>query len=162
MLRALDTLEASRAVRLAEVRALADRRSMEKAAGRRTPRPVDTAFLRGLSWPGDTASSRLGLIAAVANRHASFQRFPFPDKTLCDDTQAQQLADLRARLDACARSYLRDRGRMDHATHQALADTVDGVQHHVRPGYAPLNTYLLVWLRFAALLTYAAKTSLGH
>lgn len=159
MLRALDTLEASRAVRLAQVQALADRRSMEKAAGRRTPRPAHTAFLRGLSWPGDTAPSRLGLIAAVADRHASFQRFPFPDKTLYDDTGAQRLAALRARLDACARSYLRDCGRMDRATHQALADTVDGIQIHVRPGYTPLNTYLLVWLRFAALLTYAAEAA---
>ncbi|GAA1006941.1 hypothetical protein [Streptomyces sp. F-3] len=159
MLRALDTLEASREVRLAEVRALADRRSMEKAAGRRTPRPVDTAFLRGLSWPGDTAPSRPGLIAAVANRHAAFQRFPFPDRTLCDDTQAQQLAGLRACLDACARSYLRDPGRMDRATRQVLAGTVDGIQRRLRPGNTPLNTHLLEWLCFAALLTYAAKTS---
>lgn len=162
MIRALDALEASRAVRLAQVRALADRRSTEKAAGRRIPRPVDTAFLRALSWPSDTAPSRLGLIAAVANRHASFQRFPFPDETLCDDTQAHQLADLRTRLDACARSYLRGLGRIDRPTNQALADAVDGIHHHVRPGYTPLNTYLLVWLRFAALLTYAAQTPLGH
>lgn len=162
MIRALDALEASRAVRLAEVRALADHRLTEKAAGRRIPRAVDTAFLRLPSWPSDTAPSRLGLIAAVANRHASFQRRPFPDETLCDDTQAQQLVDLHARLDACARSYLRGLGRIDRPTHQALADAVNGIHHHVRPGYAPLNGYLLMWLRFAALLTYAAEASRDH
>ncbi|MET9450979.1 hypothetical protein [Streptomyces cinerochromogenes] len=157
MLRALDTLEAGRAVRLAEVAAFAARRRAEKASGRRTPRPADTALLRGPRRPGAAAPSRLGLVAAVANRHASFTRFPFPDPTLCTDGQARRLADLHARLDACARSYLTNVGRTDRPTRQALAEAVGALHGLVQPGYAPLNTYLLVWLRFATLLTYAAE-----
>ncbi|WP_306186160.1 MULTISPECIES: hypothetical protein [unclassified Streptomyces] len=162
MLRGLDTLEAGRAVRLTEVRALAERRSVEKAAGRRTPRPVDTAFPRGLSWPSDTAPSHLGLIAAAADRHESFKRYPFPDETLCDHSRAQQLAELHARLDACAGSCLTDLGQMDRPTQRALTDTVSGIHRLINPGCTPLNTYLLVWPRFAALLTYAAETRLDR
>jgi hypothetical protein len=106
----------------------------------------------------------------VANRQASFQRYPFPDETLHDvpnetlhdGAQARQLAGLRARLDNCARSYRTGLGRVGRPTHQSLADAVDGVRQHLRPGCAPLTTYLLVWLRFAALLTHAAETPLGH
>ncbi|MGW1889624.1 hypothetical protein ACWCP6_05080 [Streptomyces sp. NPDC002004] len=161
LLRALDTLETSRAVRLNEVEAFTARRHAEKAAGRRTPRAADTAGLRGPRWPSSTEPSRLGLVAAVANRHTAFQQFPHPDETLCRDSQSRQLADLHARLDGFATSYLTGLGHMDRPTQEALADTVNGIRSHVRPGYAPLNMYLLSWLRFADLLTYTAKVSLG-
>jgi hypothetical protein len=159
LLRALDTLESSRAVRLAELEAFAERRRAEKPTGRRTPRPVDTARLRGPHWPSETGPSRLGLIAAVADRHACFRSLPFPDETLHRDDQAEQLADLHARLDACATSYLAGLGRMDGPAQAALAGTVKEIEHLVRPGYAPLNGHLLAWLRFAALVTYAAQAS---
>ncbi|MGV4982484.1 hypothetical protein ACVB8X_04675 [Streptomyces sp. NRAIS4] len=175
MIRALDTLEAGRAVRLAQVRAFAARRRVEKAAGRRTPRSADTALLAGPYWPGASAPERLGLIAAVANRHADFKRFPPPDESrhhgrqathhdgqagrLAD--QAARLAGLHARLDACATAYLTGLGRMDRPARKALADCLDGIRALLRPGHAPLNSHLLVWQRFAVLLAYAADMSGG-
>ncbi|MEU9124039.1 hypothetical protein AB0C96_29965 [Streptomyces sp. NPDC048506] len=69
LLRALETLEASRTVQLNELAAFAARRHAEKAAGRRTPRRIDTTQLWGPHWPSESAPSRLGLVAAVANRH---------------------------------------------------------------------------------------------
>lgn len=160
--RALDTLEASRAVRLNELEAFAARRHAEKAAGRRTPQSTDTACRGKPRWPSDTAPSRLGLIAAVANHHTSFQRSPYPDETLSSDSQARQLADLHARLDVCASSYLSSLGHLDAPAREALADTIHGIRRHVRPGHAPLNGYLLAWLRFANLLAYATNARIGH
>lgn len=162
LLRALETLEASRAVRLNEVDAFAVRRHAEKAAGRRTPRRIDTPQMTGPRWPSETEPSRLGLIAAVANRHTTFQRFPFPDESLYRDNQAQQLADLHARLDSCATSYLTNLGHVDAPTRDALAETILRIESLIRPGYAPLNGHLLVWLRFANLVAYAAAAPLGH
>ncbi|MEU8528467.1 MULTISPECIES: hypothetical protein [Streptomyces] len=144
LLRALDVLEASRAVRLREVAAFAERRRGEKAAGRRTPRAADTAPFRGPRWPGDTAPSRLGLVAAVANRHAAFRRLPPPDDA--------PLADLHARLDSCALSYLAHLG--DAPTpDDSLADALASIRH------APFRMHLLPWLRFADLLVYATTAS---
>ncbi|WP_460068856.1 hypothetical protein [Streptomyces sp. YKOK-I1] len=159
LLRALDTLEESRAVRLAEVNDFAVRRHTEKAAGRRTPRASETLGLRGPRWPSSTAPSVLGLIAAVANRHMAFRQFPYPDDTLSPDLQVRQLADLHTRLDASASAYLKALGRLDRPAAEELADTVQGMRTHIRPGYAPLNMYLLPWLRFANLLSYAATAS---
>ncbi|MGW4981656.1 hypothetical protein [Streptomyces mirabilis] len=51
LLRALETLEASRAVRLNEVDAFAARRHAEKAAGRRTPRRIDTPQMTAPAGP---------------------------------------------------------------------------------------------------------------
>ncbi|WP_327728038.1 hypothetical protein OG250_15125 [Streptomyces sp. NBC_00487] len=158
LLRALDTLEESRAAHLAEVDAFTARRHLEKAAGRRTPRASDAAALRGPRWPSSTAPSRPGLVAAVANRHAAFRAFPFPDETLSSDPRVRRLADLHARLDAAASAYLEDLGRLDRLDRPAteeLADTVHGISSLTRPGYAPLNVHLLPWLRFARLLAYA-------
>ncbi|MFD8545174.1 hypothetical protein [Streptomyces sp. NPDC059649] len=159
-LRALETLEESRTVQLDELAAFAARRHAEKAAGRRTPQPTDTAHLRTPHWPGETAPSRLGLVAAVANRHSAFRHSAYPDETLSSDTQARQLADLHARLDACASAYLTNLGRLNGPAQDELTDTIHGINHLTRPGYAPLNTYLLGWLRFANLLAYATAAHL--
>lgn len=156
LLRALATLEESRAAHLAEMDAFATRRRVEKVAGRRTPRVTDTAALRFPRWPSAAPPSRLGLIAAVANRHSAFQRFPYPDETLSPDIEVRQLAHLHARLEDCAASYLKALGRPDRRTAAELTDTVHGIHSLTRPGYSPLNMYLLPWLRFANLLTYAA------
>ncbi|WP_051797969.1 hypothetical protein [Streptomyces sp. NRRL S-337] len=161
-LRALETLEESRTVQLNELAAFAVRRHTEKAAGRRTPQPTDTAHLRRPHWPGETAPSRLGLVAAVANRHSTFRHSAYPDETLSSDAQAQQLADLHARLDACASAYLTHLGRLNGPAQDELTDTIHGITHLTRPGYAPLNTYLLSWLRFANLLAYATAAHLCH
>lgn len=159
LLRALDTLEESRAVHLTEVAAFAARRRREKAAGRRTPRPSDTAALRAPRWPSAHPPSRRGLIAAVADRHAAFRQLPHPDATLTTDRQARQLADLHARLDASAAAYLTAPGRLDRRATEELTRTVDGITSHTVPGYAPLNVPLLQWLRFAHLLAYATTAT---
>ncbi|MEU9124034.1 hypothetical protein AB0C96_29925 [Streptomyces sp. NPDC048506] len=162
LLRALETLEESRMVRLNELEAFAARRHAEKAAGRRTPLPTDTAHLRRPRWPGETAPSRLGLVAAVANRHSAFRRSAYPDATLSGDTQARRLADLHAHLDACASAYLTSLGRLNGPAQDELTDTIHGISRLTRPGYAPLNAYLLGWLRFANLLAYATGAHLCH
>ncbi|WP_427166196.1 hypothetical protein ACQF4J_18575 [Streptomyces sp. C1-1] len=159
LLRALGTLEESRAAHLAEMDAFAARRRVEKAAGRRTPRASDTAALRFPRWPGSAPPSRLGLIAAVANRRSAFERFPYPDETLSPDVEVRQLAYLHARLEDSAASYLKALGRLDQPAAAELTDTVHGIRSPTRPGYSPLNMYLLPWLRFANLLTYAAHAS---
>ncbi|MFF4573405.1 hypothetical protein [Streptomyces sp. NPDC001410] len=160
LLRALETLEASRTVWLAEVESFAVRRHAEKAAGRRTPGRITTQ-LSGFRWPGETAPSRLGLVAAVANRHTAFRRFPFPDESLLRDSQVPRLAGLHACLDSCAASYLTNLGRVDAATREALAEAISAIESLLRPGWAPLNGHLLVWLRFARLVAYAAAVPLG-
>ena len=161
LLRALETLEESRAVRLADVQGFADRRHMEKAAGRRSPRASETGRLRGPCWPTVTAPSRLGLVSAVADRLSAFRRWPYPDGTLPPGAHVRLLADLHADLDTCASSYLSALGRIDGQTAEELARTVNRLHGLVRPGYTPLNTYLLPWLRFARLLAYAADVSRG-
>ncbi|MGW3012681.1 hypothetical protein ACWC9R_28135 [Streptomyces sp. NPDC001219] len=163
LLRALSTLEASRAAWLGELEAFAARRHAEKATGRRTPQAADTQRLRRPRWPGEAAPSRLGLIAAVANRHTAFRRSAYPDETLSSDTQARQLADLHARLDACASAYLTSLGRcLNGRAQDELTHTIHGISRLNRPGYAPLNTYLLSWLGFANLLAYAAGARLDR
>ncbi|WP_143663561.1 hypothetical protein [Streptomyces sp. NRRL B-24085] len=161
LLRALATLEESRAAHLAEMDAFAARRRVEKAVGRRTPRASDTATLRFPRWPSSAPPSRLGLIAAVANRHSAFQRIPYPDETLSPDIEVRRLANLHARLEGCAASYLKALGRLDRRAAAELTDTVHGIRNLGRPGYSPLNMYLLPWLRFANLLTYAVDVSLA-
>ncbi|MEI5134046.1 hypothetical protein RB199_20030 [Streptomyces libani] len=162
LLRALSTLEASRAVRLNELEAFATRRHAEKTAGRRTPQATDIHHLRRPCWPSESAPSRLGLIAAVANRHTAFRRSAYPDETLSSDTQTRQLADLHARLDACASAYLTSLGRLNGRAQDELTHTIHGISRLTRPGYAPLNTHLLSWLHFADLLAYATGAHLGH
>ncbi|MFD7813600.1 hypothetical protein ACFV6E_11725 [Streptomyces sp. NPDC059785] len=159
LLRALDMLEESRAVHLTEVAEFAARRHLEKAAGRRSPHPSDTAALRGPRWPSTSPPSRLGLIAAVANGHAAFRQFPYPDETLSSDTRVRQLADLHAWLDASASAYLEALGRPASAAVAELTATIDAIDDLTAPGYAPLNGCLLPWLRFANLLAYAVAAS---
>ncbi|RSN67571.1 hypothetical protein [Actinomadura sp. WAC 06369] len=157
LLRALDVLEASRSVLLAETAAFAAVRRAEKAAGRRTPRPADLAAFATPRWPGRTAPSRLGLVAAVADRHRWFRGLPFPDASLAADERARDLADLRDRLGAAAGAYLAGLGDPDGAVRASAADALRGIDAFTRPGYAPLNAYVLPWRRFAALLAYAAQ-----
>lgn len=158
LLRALGTLEESRAVHLAEMDGFAARRRLEKTAGRRSPRPSDTATLRGPRWPSSAPPSRLGLIAAVANRHSALQRIPRLDETLAPDIQIRQLADLLARLGGCASSYRETLGRLDRSAAEELAEIVRSIDGLARPGYSPVNLYLLPWLRFAKLLTVSPTT----
>ncbi|MGW1215401.1 hypothetical protein ACWD5F_37805 [Streptomyces sp. NPDC002499] len=99
------------------------------------------------------------MIAAVANRHSAFQRIPYPDETLSPAIQVQQLADLHAQLDACAASYLKALGHLDDPAAEQLVNTIHGIRSHTQPGYSLLNMYLLPWLRFANLLSYAAEAS---
>ena len=148
--RALTVLEESRDVFLLQEREFAGRRRVEKAAGRRTPGGQDPAAFRGPCWPGTAPPSRLGLIAAVANRHTAFRSWPRPDATV----EAPRLAGLRARLDACAVAYLADLGRQGPEAAKELADTLDGIEALTRPGYAPLDH-----LRFGRLLAYAMSVT---
>ncbi|QHC25730.1 hypothetical protein [Streptomyces sp. GS7] len=162
LLRALQTLEDSRTLRLNEIDAIATRRHAEKAAGRRTPRPTDTTQLRGPHWPSETAPSRLGLVAAVADRHTDFRRLPYPDETLYRDSEAPQLAGLHSHLDAYATTYLTNLGHVEAPTRDSLAQTIRAIERLVRPSCTPLNGYLLMWLRFAHLVAYAAAAPYGH
>ncbi|QIQ02981.1 hypothetical protein [Streptomyces liangshanensis] len=159
LVRALEVLEAGRAVHLSNVAEFAVRRRTEKAHGRRTPRAGDTGRPPGPHWPGETPPSRLGLVAAVADRHTAFRRGPYPDATLADPARAGQLAGLHGRLDACAGAYLTGLGRPDGPARLELADTTRALDALVRSGPAPLNGYLLPWLRFARLLEYASDAA---
>ncbi|WP_181412589.1 hypothetical protein [Streptomyces griseorubiginosus] len=97
----------------------------------------------------------------MAKRHSAFQHIPYPNETLSPDIEVRQLANLHARLDDCAASYLKALGRLDRRAAAELTDTVHGIRSLTRPGYSPLNMYLLQWLRFANLLTYATDASLA-
>ncbi|MFH9722609.1 hypothetical protein ACH4M4_06545 [Streptomyces sp. NPDC017254] len=163
LLRALDVLEASRAVRVAERASFAARRRAEKAAGLRTPRGAPVTPVWRPHWPAPTgtAPSRLGLVAAVADRHRAFRRLPPPDDGLVTDGlvtdgRAARLTELHGRLDACGAVYLTALGLPDDRTREELADTVSGIRGEVRPGHAALNHRLFQWLGFADLLGYAA------
>ncbi|MBE1531639.1 hypothetical protein [Actinomadura algeriensis] len=156
LVRALDVLEASRSVRLAEEAAFAAARRAEKAAGRRTPRAADAAALAGPRWPGRTPPSRLGLVAAVADRDRWFRGLPFPDESLLPDERFRDLAVLHDRLGAAAAAYLARLGDPDGEVRASAAEAARGIDAFVRPGYAPLNGFVLPWRRFAALLGYAA------
>ncbi|MGN5379957.1 hypothetical protein ACQ4WX_30345 [Streptomyces lasalocidi] len=162
LLRALETLEASRALRLDEAGAFAARRRAEKAATAWTPRRVDEAHAPGPRRPSLTGPSRLGLVAAVANRHTAFRRSPFPDERFCRDDRVRQLTDLHARLDDCATSYLTNLGHMDAWTRDALAETITGIERLARTSTAPLHGDLLPWLRFANLIAHATAVPLDR
>ncbi|WP_435974352.1 hypothetical protein [Streptomyces sp. Qhu_M48] len=155
LLRALDILETSRAARIEEIAVFAARRRVEKAAGVRVPRSDDPlARPWRPRWPGGAGPSRLGLVAAVANRRAAFLGGPAPDPS--DDLQGR-LADLHGRLDACAAAYLGALGQVDGR--DGPGDVIAGIRQHLTPGFAPLNVALLPWLRFAELLDYAVKAA---
>ncbi|MCX5228292.1 hypothetical protein [Streptomyces sp. NBC_00233] len=162
LLRALDILEASRRARIEEIAVFAARRRVEKAAGVRTPRGTDhLASPWRPRWPGGAGPSRLGLVAAVANRRAAFLQVPRPDPSLRSDDLRGRLMDLHGRLDACAAAYLTALGRVDDR--DGPAGILAGIHRHLTPGYAPLNVPLLQWLRFAELLDYAVKaTAVPH
>ncbi|MEV4937855.1 hypothetical protein [Streptomyces zaomyceticus] len=162
LLRALDALESSRAVRIAEGASFAARRRAEKAAGLRTPRGAPVAQVWRPHWPTPvgTAPSRLGLVAAVADRHRAFRRLSAPDGTpvtngLASEGRAARLTELHGRLEACGTAYLTALGLPDAAARDELSDTVTGIRGEVRPGHAALNHRLFQWLGFADLLGYA-------
>ncbi|WP_328488623.1 hypothetical protein [Streptomyces zaomyceticus] len=171
LLRALDILEASRAVRIAEGASFAARRRAEKAAGLRTPRGAPVTRVWRPHWPAatGTAPSRLGLVAAVADRHRAFGRLPRPDDIpvtggpatdgLVAEGPAARLTELHGRLEACGTAYLTALGLPDEAARAELSDTVTGIRGEVRPGDAALNHRLFQWLGFADLLGYAAEVS---
>ncbi|MEU9013422.1 hypothetical protein AB0D12_27400 [Streptomyces sp. NPDC048479] len=158
LLRALDALDTSRSVWLQDTEAFASTRQTEKAAGRRSPRPADMARFVMPQWPSRTTPSRLGLVAAVANRQTWFRALPFPDETLSSDVQASRLAAVRTSLDNSAAEYLAQLGRLDSTGRHSLSTAVQTLHQTVHPGYSPLNTYVLPWLRFANLLNYVART----
>lgn len=109
-------------------------------------------------WPTETAPSRLGLVAAVANRRAAFLQGPPPDPALVPAARLEDLGELHARLDACAAAYLGALGRPDEATRDETAAIVAGLHRHLSlgpPRWAPV----LQWLRFADLLVYCAADS---
>ncbi|MFC9388254.1 hypothetical protein [Streptomyces venezuelae] len=158
LLRALDTLEASRAVRLRETTAFAARRRAEKAAGRRTVGGPPVFLPWRPHWPTETAPARLGLVAAVANRRAAFLKGPSPDPALVPADRLEDLGELHARLDACAAAYLHALGHPDEATRDEPAALVADLHRHLSlgpPRWAPV----LQWLRFADLLVYCAAVS---
>ncbi|MFF9069144.1 hypothetical protein ACF09E_27675 [Streptomyces sp. NPDC014891] len=156
-LRALALLETSRAARIEEIAVFAARRRVEKAAGVRVPRSDDPlAPPWRPRWPGGAGPSRLGLVAAVADRRAAFLAVPRPDPSM--DPRGR-LADLHGRLDACAAAYLGALGQVDDP--DAPGDVVADIRRHLTPGFAPLNVALLPWLRFATLLEYAAQAGAG-
>ncbi|MFD7961491.1 hypothetical protein ACFV5J_11880 [Streptomyces zaomyceticus] len=176
LLRALGILEASRAVRIAEGASFAARRRVEKAAGLRTPRGAPVTRVWRPHWPtaAGTAPSRLGLVAAVADRHRAFGRLPRPDAIpvtggpvtggpapdgLVAGGPAARLTELHGRLEACGTAYLTALGLPDEAARAELSDTVAGIRGEVRPGHAALNHRLFQWLGFADLLGYAGEVS---
>ncbi|WP_405871628.1 hypothetical protein OHB11_14590 [Streptomyces zaomyceticus] len=171
LLRAVDLLEASRAVRIVEGASFAARRRAEKAAGLRTPRGAPVTQVWRPHWPTPigTTPSRLGLVAAVADRHRAFRRLPRPDDTpvtgglaiegLVTEGPAARLTELHGRLEACGTAYLTALGLPDEAARAELSDTVTGIRGEVRPGHAALNHRLHQWLGFADLLGYAAAVS---
>ncbi|KAB2350703.1 hypothetical protein [Actinomadura rudentiformis] len=146
LLRALDVLEASRTIWLAEMETFAANRRAEKSAGRRSPRSAEKTALAMPRWPG--RPSRLGLIAAVANRHRWFRQLPFPDESLSDG-QAGDLAALHSVLDTVAVAYLAQPGPLSRTAREAII----AIDWSVSSG---LNSSVLPWRQFAALLEYAA------
>ncbi|MCB8902759.1 MULTISPECIES: hypothetical protein [unclassified Streptomyces] len=164
LLRALDTLEASRAARIEEIAVFAARRRVEKAAGVRVPRGGDPlAPPWRPRWPGGAGPSRLGLVAAVATSRTAFLKLPHPDPTLLSDDLGHRFADLHGRLDACAAAWLAALGQPDGPTRDESAGIVADIRRRISPGHAPLNVPLLQWLRFAELLDYAVKaTAVPH
>ncbi|WP_055603774.1 hypothetical protein [Streptomyces aureus] len=164
LLRALDVLEASRAARIEEIEVFAARRRLEKAAGVRTPRgghPLASPWRP--RWPGPAGPSRLGLVAAVANRRAAFLQVPHPDPSLLTGDLRGRLMELHGRLDTCAADCLTALGRPDGPSRDEPAAVAAGIRRHLTPGYGPLNVPLLQWLRFAELLDYAVRaTAVPH
>ncbi|GLW65892.1 hypothetical protein Arub01_41360 [Actinomadura rubrobrunea] len=143
--RALDVLEESRAVWLAEVEAFAAARRAGKAAGRRMPTKADKAIFVRPRWPG--AVSRLGLVAAVADRHRWFRRLPLPDRP------SEGHLALRGLLDEAATSYLAELGSLEPDERESVVAAARQVEQAAHPRPAELE----LWRRFAALLRYAAE-----
>ena len=94
--------------------------------------------------------SRLGLVAAVADRHRWFRRLPLPDSL------SEGHVALRDLLDEAATSYLAELGSLEPATRESIVTAARQVEQaaHSRP------VELEQWRRFAALLRYAAEASI--
>ncbi|WP_405061544.1 hypothetical protein OG474_07810 [Kribbella sp. NBC_01505] len=102
--RVVAIIQASRAIRLSEMRELASRRAVEKRNGQRQLRPADRALFRP-RWPG--GATRLGLVAAVSavNRDSRRQDEPV--------------------LNACAATYIARLGYLTPDERQDLVQALD-------------------------------------
>jgi hypothetical protein len=105
LLRALDVLELSRAVWLAETRAFAARRRAEKRQHRRPLAGAELRYLNGWRWPGPDGhhvmSREIGFLWGV---HASA---PFPEVPAADKGD---LVYLDATIVGCISTYLHNGG----------------------------------------------------
>ncbi|MBO2451405.1 hypothetical protein J4573_30245 [Actinomadura barringtoniae] len=185
MARALNVLEESRSVWLDEVDVFAAIRRTEKAAGRRSPRAADLDFFAVPRWPGRDAPSRLGLVAAVADRHRYFRTLPPPNAGLAgpgrsdaaSSPPALHMPPLAAGLPLPDAGVVPGewlercvtlRGVLDAlaveylarvGASDSLAERVGAVRGDlrelVRNGHRPVNVPVYPWVRFADLLAYA-------
>jgi hypothetical protein len=151
LVRAIELLEDSRAVWLAELDAFAAARRTEKTAGRRCPRDADLEHLHGPRWPSTRPPSQLGLVAAVAAQHTAWRHTRLPD----------ELANLRASLDGCALEYINRLGYVDDELRELLYTTADDIRRWLVPGYAPINAHLAGARRLGELLRYAVSGGAG-
>jgi hypothetical protein len=105
LLRALDMLEQSRNVWLAEMSAFADRRRAEKRRHRRTPPAAEVDFLLGWRWPGPQGHQVM--FREIGLCWAGHLEGPFPEVPAADKGD---LVYLDSTLAGCVSTYLRNGG----------------------------------------------------
>ncbi|WP_371572543.1 hypothetical protein [Streptomyces sp. NBC_01314] len=135
LLRALEMLEASRAVWLTEMESFANRRRSEKAMHRRTPRQEETRYLHGWRWPGPQAKQ--AMLSEVDRLWAVHARAPFPDVPSVDKGD---LAELDTWLAGCISTYLANKGELDTDRRDILVTNLPELRRHVaRLGYPQVH-----------------------
>ncbi|MFJ7423318.1 hypothetical protein ACIQXD_32645 [Streptomyces uncialis] len=146
LLRALELLETSRSVWLAEPESFAERRREEKVMHRRTPRREETRYLYGRRWPGPQAKE--AILGEVARLWAMYSRAPFPDVPSADKGE---LAELDMWLAGCVSTYLADKGELDTWRRDILVERLPELRGHVARLGHPL-TYPAGFDNFRCLL----------
>ncbi len=138
LVRALDILEASRSVWLAEMEAFTARRRAEKRQHRRSPSAADRLYLYGCRWPGPDAHKVM--CYEIGRLWAEHLREPFPEtpaETKCD------LVHLDSTIAGCVSIYLSHGGETGPEHRAILLTCLAGLRSHLpQPGYPSVLPYV--------------------
>ncbi|MEU1816838.1 hypothetical protein ABZ543_16790 [Streptomyces roseifaciens] len=131
LLRALEMLEASRAVWIRETETFAEHRREEKARHRRTPPRAQVRYVYGPRWPGP--QGKRVMLGEVRRLWTDFARAPFPDIPREDKSV---LAELDTWLAGCISTYLSNDGSLDAHRRRLVTEGVPELRRHLsRLGY---------------------------
>jgi hypothetical protein len=145
LIRALDILEASRNVWLAEIKAFAARRRAEKRRHRRSPTTADRLYLYGCRWPGSDGHE--AMLHEISRLWAEHLCEPFPE------TPAETMGDLvylDSTIAGCVSTYLSNDGETRPEHRDVLLTCLAELRGHL-PQLGYPSTYYTAFRYFRRL-----------